>query len=293
MYAQLGTTEFSGAKSFVSFSSDEEAIIVELAVIGRRARLQGAGIGLRNINLSLFLHQEYCSVADEIAKLRNSKNTFEVLPLLWGNGIVEGNFVIMSLGETKTYMDDIGNTISATISVELKEYYNDDKLNGKQVEAQKKAFAVGNKNPPAKSKRANPVACEKRVSQLNSGIRANAGALNLYIQGYTNLAGRNAAVLFVLNRITEDTQKVYNEAISPSSCANSVPLLSNHAKDVITKAGVLAADIKQNQTQYANIFFPPNLLSMKAHHVDLQKAIQVMDSALIVSPLIKGAITIK
>lgn len=293
MYSQLGTTQFSGAKSFVSFSSDEEAIIVELAIIGRRARLQGAAIGLRNINLSLFLHQEYCSVTDEIAKLRKSKNTFEVLPLLWGNGIVEGDFVIVSLGETKTFQDAIGNTISATISVVLKEYEDEDKLNGKQVDAQKNAFAVGNKNPPTKSKRSNPVACEKRVSQLNSGIRSNAGALNSYIQGYTNLAGRNAAILFVLNRITEDTQKVYNESVSPSSCANSVPLLSNHAKDVIAKAGVLRADIKQNQTQYANVFFPPNLLPMKAHHTDLQKAIQVMDSALTASPLIKGAITIK
>lgn len=293
MYSQLGTTEFSNAKSFVSFSSDEEAVIVELAIIGRRARLQSAAIGLRNINISIFLHQEYCNVANEVAKLRASKNSFEVLPLQWGNGIVEGNFVIMSLSETKSYMDGVGNTIAATVSISLKEYFGDDVLDRKQADAQKNAFAVGSKNPPAKSKRVNTEACEKRVSQLNSGIKANAGALNKYMQGYTNMPLTNARMLFVLNRIQEDAQKVYNEAVSPTSCANSVALLSNHAKDVISKVAIFRADINQNQTQYANLLYTPNALSMKAHHTDLQKAVQVLDSSLIASPLIKGAITTK
>lgn len=293
MYSQLGTTQFSNAKSFVSYSSDEEAIIVELAVIGRRAQLQGTAIGLRSINISLYLHQEYCNVANEVAKLRTAKNTFEVLPLLWGNGIVEGDFVIISLSEAKIYMDAIGNTIAAMVSIVLKEYHDDDKLNKKQEDAQKNAFAVGSKNPPAKSNRSNPVACEKRVSQLNSGIRANAGALNIYMQGYTNMPGTNARVLFVLKRIDEDAQKVYNEAVSPTSCANSVPLLGNHAKNVMAKVAVLRADIKQNQTQYANLLYTPNALSMKTHHIDVQKTVQVLDSAFVASPLIKGAITIK
>ncbi len=86
MYAQIGTTVFDGLQSFVSFSSEEEAVLVEYALINRKPRLQGAGIGLRALSISLFLHQEFCAVKDEVSKLRAAKDTYEVLPLLWGNG---------------------------------------------------------------------------------------------------------------------------------------------------------------------------------------------------------------
>ena len=195
MYAQLGTTQFDGAKSFVTFSSDEEAIIVEHALINRPAKLQATAPGLRNITLSLFLHQQYCKVAEEVTRLRNAKNSFEILPLLWGNGQTEGDFVITSLNETKTEMDSIGNTVSATVNVTLKQNYDDDKLTQKQMDAQKRAFAVGDKTPPTKSNRTNTVPCNQRIASIISGIKANAGAADRYCQGYTNVPRTNA-VLF-------------------------------------------------------------------------------------------------
>ena len=291
MYCQLGTTRFDGAKSFATYSADGEAVIVAHALVGRKPRLQGAGIGLKNISFSLYLHQEYCDVADEINKLRTSMTSFEVLPLLWGNGKLEGNFVIASISEVKTLMDSIGNTISATINVSLMEYPIEDLVDKKQLEAKNNAFAVGSKTPPTKSNRANPKRCEQRISELMSGIKALAGAIERDANGYTNTTNMNAHMSYLLNRIKQEATKVYNEAKDSASCANSVELLDKHAQNVSSKADVILADIQRNQTEYANLLYTPIVLSIKSHNTDLQKAVRTLDTALIASPLIKSSIT--
>lgn len=288
MYCQLGTTPFDGAKSFVSFSSDEEAIIVEHALINRRARLQPAAIGLRNISIALFLHQEFCRVSDEISKLRAAKNSFEILTLLWGNGRVEGDFVITSLNETKMQQDSIGNTISASVSLSLKECYNEDKLSQKQQDAQKSAFAVGDKTPPTKSNRVNPTPCQRQISDLISGIKANAGAADRYCQGYTNIPGTNGRLKFVLARINEDVQKIITASANPASCANGISGLSASGNNVKAKVDQLLADIKVNETQYPNLIITPVNISIKSHNTELQTAVRNL--AATASPLVKSSI---
>lgn len=288
MYCQLGTTPFDGAKSFVSFSSDEEAVIVEHALMNRRARLQPAGIGLRNISVTLFLHQQFCKVQDEISKLRNSKNTFEILTLLWGNGRVEGDFVITNLNETKTHQDSIGNTIAASVSLSLKEFHTEDKLSQKQLDAQKNAFAVGDKTPPTRSNRVNPTPCQRQISDLVSGIQANAGAADRYCQGYTNIPGTNARLKFVLGRINEDVQKVITASADPGSCAHSVSGLSASCNNVKAKVSQLLADIKVNETQYPNLVITPVNITLKSHNTELQAAVRNLAST--ASPLVKSSI---
>ncbi|SHN45942.1 phage tail protein [Chitinophaga sp. CF418] len=293
MYCQLGTTRFDGAKSFVTFNSDEEAIIVEHAIIGRRARLQGAGLGLRNISLSLFLHQEFCQVLHEVRILRQSKNSFEILPLLWGNGHIEGEFVIMTMSETKIQQDAIGNTVSTTVNLTLKESVEEDKLDKKQAEAQASAFAVGSKKPATKSNRVNQKNCEQTVSSLCSGVKANGSVLNKYCQGYTNIGDTNWRIKFVLNRIDEDAKKLADMSATSSSCAYGIPLLNDHAKNVRSCVATLLQDVVINETTYANLLYTPITLKLKDDNQKLQRAIQTLDTTLVASPLIKGAITIK
>lgn len=291
MHAQLGVTQFDGAKSFVSFSSDEEAIIVEHALINRPAKLQATARGLRTLTLSLFLHQEFCKVTEEVSRLRNSKNKFEILPLIWGNGQTEGDFVIKSLNESKVQMDAIGNTVAATVQVTLIENFDDDKQNQKQVDAQKNAFAVGDKTPPTKSNRVNPVSCNQRISALISGIKANGGVADRYCQGYTNVARTNALLKFVLKRIDEDCQKIVTESASPSSCANKVPGLGAAGNDVKARTAVLLADINQNETLYPHLIYAPNIVFLKGHNNELQGAIRKLDNT--ANSLTKESITKK
>jgi len=177
-YCQLGTTLFNGLKSFVSFSQDESAVLVEHALISRKPRLQGSGIGLQVLTLSLALHQEFCQVSQEISALRKSKDSFEILPLLWGNGKIEGRYVIEQLTVDIVQQDDFGNVYAAVVNVVLKESVTDNTLDQLQLTAQMNAFAVGDKKPATKSKRVNPPKCEKLVSDRVSDIRSRGGVIN-------------------------------------------------------------------------------------------------------------------
>jgi phage protein U len=232
MFAQLGSTVFDGLKSFVAFSNDEEAILVEHALIGRKPRMQGAGLSLRALSISVFLHQEFCIVKEEIEKLRTSKNTFEVLPLLWGNGQVEGEFVIASMSIGNQQMDTLGNAIAVSVSLSLKESVVENKEEQQQQKSRDNAFAVGNKKPATKSNRVNPTPCNAFVSKQISLIQSNGGLVADLLKGYKVGNTNNTKALTNLANIKKESdnlkQKVsdpsfaciYNNATASTACTN-------------------------------------------------------------------------
>lgn len=196
MFAQLGTTIFDGLNSFVSFSEDgEDAILVEHALMNRKPSLQGTAIGLRVLSISLFLHQEFCNVDQETSKLRNSKNSFEILPLLWGNGKLEGEFLIATMSRDTQQMDNIGNVISARITLTLKENATTDKLTQQQQQSKNNAFAVGDKKPALKSAKVNQTTCSNFVSKEITLIQSNGNAVDGLLKGYKVLAVNNTRAL--------------------------------------------------------------------------------------------------
>ena len=179
MYAQLGKTLFDGLTSFVSFSSEEEAIIVEHALINRKPKLQGAGLGLKNLSITIFLHAEFCNVKNEIAAFRVSKDSYEILPLLWGDGTLEGSFVIVSMSVKNEQMDNEGNLYAATVNLSLKESVADN------TAPPPSGFATGNKQPVTKSKRTNPSSCASQISKVLSDINCMAKQLDNDCRSYT------------------------------------------------------------------------------------------------------------
>ncbi|MBV7529039.1 phage tail protein [Chitinophaga sp. sic0106] len=291
MYAQLGTTIFDGAKSFVSFSEDEEAIIVEHALIGRKARLQGTAIGLRNISITLFLHQEFCKVKDEIARLRTAKNSFEILSLLWGNGVVEGEFVITTMNIGVAQSDSIGNMVSANVNMSLKESHRENKLEQDQQAAQNNAFAVGDKKPPTKSNRVNPTPCSKQVSDIMTIIKANAGAVDTECKAYTNTSANNFKLKSHISIIQTQANKLITASLTASSCVNGVPGVNAAATSVRDKAAALLHDIQLNQTIYPHLVLPPTMPALKGHNTELQSAVRTLVSS--TSPIVKNSIVKK
>ncbi|MDI3319994.1 phage tail protein [Pinibacter soli] len=276
MFAQLGTTVFDGQKSFVSFNNEQEAIIVEHALIGRRAQLQGAAIGLRNINLTIFLHQEYCKVSQEIEKLRKSLNTFEILPLLWGNGKIEGEFVIQSLSVTNQDMDALGNIIAAEVSLSLKENVSDDRVNQQEQEAKQNAFAVGDKKPPTKSNRINPEKCNAKVSNIISEIKSHAYQVDVHSLRYSSTPNDNSVILKCLSIIFSGCQKLMDASNDTTSCIYQTSVGPSAVK-VQSRAKIMADDVKANQADYLNPF--PNISGIKADNYNLQTEVRVLQSS--------------
>jgi phage protein U len=238
MYCQLGTTVYDGLKSFTSFSQDGDVVLVEHALIGIKPRLQPSGLNLETATLTLFLHQEYCIVEEEIAKLINSRDTFEILPLLWGNGKVEGNFVIKQITRDKVQQDELGNTYAAAITVVLKECVNDNKLDQAQQDAQKNAFATGNKKPATKSVRVNPDSCQKKFSDSISRIRSYGQGVNLAV---SKSERSGATVLYCENIITECIAIISGVNTTGSCLFGNENVLVN-ANNVKTEADNLRQD---------------------------------------------------
>lgn len=266
MFAQLGTTIFDGLKSFVTFSSDEEAIVVEYALINRKPRLQGTGMGLRTISITLFLNQEYCKVTDEIAKLRRQKDTFEILPLLWGNGTLEGNFVITALSTNNTFMDNLGNLISANVAVILKEAVNDDALDKAQQDAINNAFAVGDKKPATKSTRVNPSPCNSTVASEVSKITSNAAQLDKYMRSYTVQSDNNQKAYLNLRYIHETALTLQTQTgRSDFPCVNGNTNISLYCSNLVRYSNQLEKAITYN---YNND--PPNYADIKSNNSQIQ-----------------------
>jgi phage protein U len=291
MFCQLGTTVFDGLKSFTSFSQDEEAVVVEHALINRKPKLQGTAVGLKILSITLFLHQEFCIVADEITKLRNSMISFEILPLLWGNGQLEGEFVITSMSRQNTQMDTVGNLVSAGISLTLKESAVDDKLTQQQQAAQTNAFAVGNKKPATKSTRVNPVSCSKQVSNIMTLIKSNAAKVDSYSRQYSNNPVINGQMQSALNIIITNAQKLVDASATQSSCAYGVTGFGTNAANVKVQAGNVLSMVQYNIQGYINPLFVPNISSVKSRNDDLQAAVKTLTAS--ANSIINSSITRK
>lgn len=149
MYAQLGTIQFDGLKGFTDLTEELASSIVEHARIDGKPRLQKTGNQLQTLRIGVFLHASFCSPETEYAAMVDACNGGTIMPLLLGNGVYVGDFVLMRLEKTAVQHDPIGNVIAQAISMELKEYYDTDKLQrlGQQAKQNSYATASGGASP--------------------------------------------------------------------------------------------------------------------------------------------------
>jgi len=291
MHIQLGNIIYQGIKTFSSISDEQESVLAEYAIISMPARLQGMAQGLRTLSLSLFLHQEYCRVAEEVDRLRQAQSSFEVLPLLWGNGKVEGDFIITNISRTINQTDETGNIIACTLNISLKQYIVNDKLTKQQQQALSEAFAAGDKKPPAKSSRVNARTCPQIIAGHVKVTKSNAAAVNGYMQAYNNDSTVNHKLYKHLNNIIETAQKIADAAGNQSSCAYNVTGLSSSANNVTARAQALRSDIAYYIALIVKPIVISNLSEMKAKNNELQAAVRALASA--ASPLLKSSIVKK
>jgi GpU protein len=246
MFAQLGAIKFNGLSSFVSYSTTEEIVLAEFALIGRKPRLMGAGVGLVTLNLSITLHASFCNVSDEISSLQTSMESFEILPLLWGNGKKAGEWVIKEMPVEFVNMDKFGNIYDAKVNLTLLESVEDNKQLQAQQAAANKAFATGDKQPATKSKRVNPTSCQKSISNLVNEIRQYGDVINKVIPVYTGDHSQASLVRRACDTIRENCNTINTTIKTSGSCVyNNTDLLS-WSNSVLISAGTLGTDITIN-----------------------------------------------
>jgi hypothetical protein len=292
MFAQLGTTRFDGLKSFVSYSTSQQMAIAEFDLIGIKPRLMGGGVGLVTISLAITLQAEFCKVSDELSKMQTSMETFEILPLLWGNGRKSGEWVIKEMPVEVVNMDTLGNIYEAKVNLTLLESVEDNKqLQAKQAAANN-AFATGDKQPATKSKRKNATSCEKYVSNLVNEVRQYGDVINKVIPVYTGDHSQASIVRRACDTILEDCNLINTTIKTSGSCVyNNTDFLS-WSNSVLVSAGTLGTDITLNSNvlggaQYSgdvpdgNKIFSDNTNLQTAIKGLVSSAVSVMKSAIV------------
>jgi phage protein U len=126
MYAQLGDIIFEGATGFQTFSRSRTGTNVEVGTIDGKPRLQRNGTNLESVQIDIRLHSAFGAgdPIDLITKLNTWQDEGQVLPLIDGQGEVLGNYVLQKVGDSIDIMRIDGKIISATVSIDLLEFYD-------------------------------------------------------------------------------------------------------------------------------------------------------------------------
>lgn len=281
MYAQLGSRVFENLKTFTEYSKTETAIHPEHALLEGKPRLQRTGLGLDEITLSMRFHVSFCNPAEELEALRQFHDEGEVLPLLWGNGKVEGNFVIAGLTETIEDADPQGNVFSCLIMCTLREFVVPDKLQQEQDANRKNAIAVGDKKAVTQ-KKANPKTCPQIISSIITKIENHAAAVNKTVleKGGANTVQNKSSIRSNLTSLLKLCEDLIARTDNPQSCAHQYPDIKTNASFVKNECTIFIIEIDRN-----------NLARVHSDNALLQNRVKGLKAA--ARPLINQAITRK
>lgn len=186
MFLQLGNIIFKGLLSPNSFSAEgDEATYAEYALIGGKPRMAKTGDELEVLTFEIKLHAEFCNPEEQINALKTAKVNGTILPLLMGNGKYRGDYVIISNPYTIDQALSDGTVVRATVNLTIKEYISYNKLEQKQLNQRKAAFAVGNKNPVV---RVNPQPDDttKSIARNITGTKQQVNQVNNLVNDYQN-----------------------------------------------------------------------------------------------------------
>ncbi|WP_153799077.1 phage tail protein [Foetidibacter luteolus] len=246
MYAQLGNIRFENLKGFTEYSKAGSSTYAEHQLLDGKPRLQLTGHGLEEITIAMRLHASFCNPENELEAIRNFRLNGEILPLLFGNGRLVGNFVIVSMTETTEDADAQGNVFSYIVNCSLREYVTNDKLQQEQAQSRRRAASVGDIRPVSVIK-TNPPTGAAIVSSLVSRTENSAAAINntmIERGGIENPVNRNK-VLSNLKLIAEKVNDLTNltgEATSPAFGDNSLQVAANRVLNEANKFIDIAAN---------------------------------------------------
>jgi len=235
MFATLGDIIFEALTGFDAFSETDEAIIAQYPLIGTKPQPVTTASGLRKLNICVRLRQEFIIVKAARLQLRAYKDQGDVLTLSWGNGDVEGQFLIQAISMVAEVMDSLGNLISAGMVIDLVEVPAKLLYASKQASAQKAAFGNKVKNYP-------PVVFTRPAPHKKRGIDK--------FLGYIKIAIRLAALIDAL------------------SYGGKFPNLGSNLTSVITNAKYNLILLQQNYDAHGNEYALPDISGFISDTID-------------------------
>ena len=128
MFAELGLIRFEVIGSPVGIESERNYVYAEQPVIEAQPRLQWTGDGLERLSFELLLHASFTNPELQALALRVAAETHQAMPLVLGNGIFRGFFVIETIATRAAQLDAGGAPIALRLRLGLKEWALDSML---------------------------------------------------------------------------------------------------------------------------------------------------------------------
>jgi len=141
MYALLGSLQFELITYFSGLKGKSATKYAKHELVGTQPRLQVMGDELDELTIEVAFNIALCDPAAELRRLQDARRAHEAMPLVYGNGVFVGRFVIESITVTSEQTDGIGNPEQISATVELLEYVEADPLVAQTQ--RKKAAAPG------------------------------------------------------------------------------------------------------------------------------------------------------
>lgn len=268
MYAQLGNIIFQYVFGFDAFEDKGSVNYARHELINAKPVLQAAGANLDELTISIRLRANFINVSAAILSLKNSRDTYEVLPLVRGNGQYMGDFVINEITVTETQALPDGTVVDATLSISLLEYAVADKLQQQQAAAKKQAFATGNKTPFALNIEQPPTVPQLAAADL-SEVHGQAALVDREVSQYENNVSRRESIAA---HIQNGLNKMDTVLTRFNDRLNEITILDD-VQSILSAVAVVRQYIQNFQFPITSI---PDL---QANNRDLQNVVRNLGSS--------------
>lgn len=257
MYLQLGDIRFEALLGFESFTDSVEATYAEHQLIGRKPRLQRTGDTLREFNGTIHFHSSFCDPYDEYQKLEAKRVSGEFLPLIYGNGTYEGDFILKSLSRTPNQTDNNGNYVSLTCNITLVESEGANALSQRKEQARTSAFALTSNRPLPIAASVNDVANpaldvmneNKTAQQGVAGMAAKLEEVDKAIARVTDPINEEIAKAQAFFEMSPSVTAKLNRYINSTSASlNAIQALLGSNPAIALAAPLLTAQVATTKT---------------------------------------------
>jgi hypothetical protein len=293
MFAQLGDIVFEGLSSISTLSDKRETVYVEHSLIEGKPLLKKVGETLTEFTFEINFHIGFCDPETEFKRLNDARQSSKIMPFIFGNGFVHGNYVITTIDRTWNQTDKLGNIVSITCNVTLKEFISSNSVGVQVARDRSNAFAISSNRPLPSNPSAvvdNPSLSvmneNKASSQAADAVNLETINLNNKVNTAISAPPISKAQAFV-DQIPVYTQKINSQLtiaqVSLSSITNLLSLYSGLGAESPT----LATTVTTSQSAISALQAQNTILgSLPTTISDVPTALSVLNELLITTNLV-------
>lgn len=229
-------------------STERGVYLVEHALINRPGLLQATGRKLKTRTLNITLRQNFCNVRDAIDYFSLMMYSYIPQPLIWGNGVIDGLYMIENISETDNEFFEDGALIACDLVINLKEYVDASPLKRVQQENRDKAVAVGDKKSNVMRGRSNKPTCLQDVSRYMQQIKMHVSRVNTEANKYNVLKKQDNIMKQSLNVIKLNVQNIRAINLTQGSCLYKSTLIDIDGDNLYRRCDQFIAILNANQS---------------------------------------------